>query len=150
MKGIKGRILCAVTGAGAAAEDDNDSGTALCSRLSSVFCEFGYEVIAARSAGEALELALSENFVLYVIDPAVDDGAGPALCSNLRIYDPLVPVILYSEAVGEAEQEARIGTGALALVIKPNFDHLLLAILHALPREPRPECADGETALPPF
>jgi len=119
---VKGRILCA---------DHDDT----CSRLSSVFNEFGYEVVTVRSADEARGLALTETFVLYVVDTAFHNGSGLALCSDLRFVDRLTPVILYSSSTGEEEQQAGIAAGARAYVLKPNFDHLILAVLHALPRE---------------
>ena len=119
----KGRILCA---------DDDDG---VCSKLSSVFGEFGYEVVPVQSADEALGLALGGTFVLYVVDANFHYGSGLTLCSNLRFFDSPTRIIIYSGAASEEEQQAGIAAGALAYVLKPNFDHLILAVLHTLPRE---------------
>lgn len=135
----KGSILCAVEDEPADAVVGG-GGDGTCARLSSVFREFGYEVVPGGSAAEVLALARDRQFVLYILDTAFDENSGLALCSRLKILAPPTPVILYSRSRGgggddEEAPQSGIDAGALAYVLKPNFDHLLLAVLHALPRE---------------
>ena len=48
------------------------------------------ELDSASTVGEALTLAGSERFDLYLLDNALPDGSGLSLCRTLRAVDPAV------------------------------------------------------------
>jgi len=87
-----------------------------------------YDVTTAASAREALELAQSQGFDLFVLDRRLPDGMGADLCRELKQFRPEVPVILYSGDVYEIHRQEGITAGADAYVPKPHFDKLIQAV----------------------
>lgn len=111
----KCRILCA--------EDDADTGFMLAHLLG-----LDYEVTMAGSVSEALRLARSNRFDLYVLDNRFADGSGVELCRHLRVLDAETPVIFYSGAAYERDKAEGLRAGAQTYVTKPGIDELLSTI----------------------
>ena len=110
------RILCV--------EDHDDT----CFLLSALLGGSGYEVKHVGSVGEALSVARSEHFDLFVLDSRYPDGSGVELCKQLRQVRPQAPVVFYSGAALAEDRAQALGAGAEAYVVKPEIDGLLTAV----------------------
>ena len=97
-----------------------------------------YEVHAAHSVEEALELATLHEFDLYVLDKRLPDGTGTNLCKTLNELRPGVPCIFYSGDAYEMHRQEAMAAGAVAYVPKPDVEGLIEAV-HKLLSER--ECA---------
>jgi two-component system, OmpR family, response regulator len=97
-----------------------------------------YGVQTAQTVAEALELAKSGSFDLYVLDKRLPDGSGMDLCVKLNALTPGVPCIFYSGDAYEIHRQEAIVAGATAYVPKPDVEALIDTI-HKLLSER--ECA---------
>ncbi|HEX8922056.1 MAG TPA: response regulator [Pyrinomonadaceae bacterium] len=113
MQPTKRRLLCA--------EDDEDT----CFMLTHLLQQENYEVKTAKTVSEALELARSESFNLYILDEWFPKGAGLGLCRKIREFDPHTPIIFYSGAAFQSDKEEALYAGAQAFVAKPYVDKLV-------------------------
>ena len=84
-----------------------------------------YEVTIAATMEQALTLAESEEFDLYVLDKRLPDGTGVDLCRRLNQITPDVAVIFYSGDVYELHRQEALMAGARAYVEKPAIDKLI-------------------------
>jgi|SRR3954468_8159584 len=84
-----------------------------------------YELTAAQTANEGLELARAESFDLYVLDKRLPDGSGIELCRKLNELTPGVPCIFYSGDAYETHRAEAAAAGADAYVSKPDVDALI-------------------------
>ena len=113
MQPTKRRILCA--------EDDEDT----CFMLTHLLEQENYEVKTARTVSDALQLARSESFNLYILDEWFPKDAGLTLCRKIREFDPHTPIIFYSGAAFDSDKEEALYAGAQAFVAKPYIDTLI-------------------------
>jgi CheY-like chemotaxis protein len=97
-----------------------------------------YEVQGAHTIGQALELARSGQFDLYVLDKRLPDGSGVELCRQLNVLTPGVPCIFYSGDAYEIHRLEAVAAGAHAYISKPDVDALIETV-HKLLSER--ECA---------
>ncbi len=97
-----------------------------------------YEVTIAETMEQALRLAKSEEFDLYVLDRRLPDGSGIDLCRRLNALSPDVAVIFYSGDAYELHRQEGISAGATAYIPKPHIDKLVETV-HTLLSEK--ECA---------
>ena len=58
--------------------------------------EEDYDVVFAATVQEALQLATTQKFDLYVLDKHLPDGSGLELCTKLNEVTPGVPCIFYT------------------------------------------------------
>src|SRR6266550_320618 len=100
MSEIKCRILCV---------DDHEDTPEM---LKLLLSQSDYEVHPAHSMQEAMELARTHEFDLYVLDKHLPDGTGLDLCAQLSKLTPGVPCIFYTgdAYVPKPEVEALIET----------------------------------------
>ena len=103
----KGRILCT--------EDDADT----CELITLVLRTGGYEVITTQSSANALDLAQSQQFDLYLVDTRLPGMSGPQLTQKLREFDSTTPVLFYSGAAYEADKDKAREAGAQGYLVKP-------------------------------
>jgi DNA-binding response OmpR family regulator len=104
---MRHRVLCI--------DDDEDT----CQMLSVLLELANYQVTTAGNLAQGLELAKTPQFDMYLLDLKLPDGTGLQLCQQIRSFDSLTPIILYSgEASLDSRQEA-IAAGAQAYLIKP-------------------------------
>ena len=97
-----------------------------------------YEVTSAATIEEALQLATSQEFDLYVLDRHLPDGSGLELCAKLNEVTPRVPCIFYSGDAYDVHRSEAMAAGADAYVAKPDFEALLESINTILSKR---ECA---------
>jgi CheY-like chemotaxis protein len=94
--------------------------------ISYLLCGWGYEVVAAASVEEGLQLARGGGFDLYLLDSRFADGSGTELCEGIREFDKETPIVFYT---GDHPSHLKkvLDCDAQGFVLKPGFD--------ALPRE---------------
>ena len=86
------------------------------------------EVVTARSMEEALKLARSESFDLYVLDKRLPDGSGIELCRKLTSITPNVPCMFYTGDAYEVHRRQALEAGADDYVAKPDIDRLIESV----------------------
>ena len=106
--------------------------------LKLLLSESDYEVHAAHSVGEAMQLAKLHDFDLYVLDKRLPDGTGLELCESLNQLTPGVPCIFYTGDAYEIHRLEALAAGADAYVAKPEVE-VLIETVHKLLSER--ECA---------
>ena len=102
--------------------DDHDDSAEM---LKLVLAESDYEVLSARTVDEALKMASSFEFDLYVVDKRLPDGSGLELLKRLNTLTPGVPSIVYTGDVYEIHREQALAAGADAYVCKPDIEKLI-------------------------
>jgi two-component system response regulator VanR len=107
MKSLKGRILCT--------EDDGDTRDL----ITFVLSDHGFEVIGTQSADQALDLAKTQHFDLYLVDNWMPGLSGIELCIKLREFDVKTPILFYSGAAYETDKENARLSGAQGYLVKP-------------------------------
>jgi DNA-binding response OmpR family regulator len=84
-----------------------------------VLSRHNYNVVAAKNCDDALQLARTRAFALYLIDNWMIGGSGIELCRKLRQTDPVTPILFYSAAAYEYDKEEAFAAGADGYIIKP-------------------------------
>jgi two-component system response regulator ResD len=97
-----------------------------------------YEVVTATTMQEAIRLATSQEFDLYVFDKHLPDGSGLELCTKLTEITPGVPCLIYSGDAYEIHRAEAIAAGADEYVVKPDIDGLIESVRKLLAER---ECA---------
>ena len=120
MAQVKCRILCI---------DDHEDTSEM---LKLLLSQEDYEVMTAVSMQEALQLAKSHEFDLYVLDKHLPDGSGLELCSKLNEVTPGISCILYSGDAYDIHRVEALAAGADAYVAKPDIDGLIESVRNLL------------------
>lgn len=115
--------------------DDHDDSSEM---FKLVLAEWEYEVHTARTVDEALQLARTHEFDLYVLDKRLPDGSGTDLCRVLNQLTPGVPCIFYTGDAYETHRQEAMAAGAEAYITKPDVEALIDAVNRFLSRR---ECA---------
>jgi CheY-like chemotaxis protein len=115
--------------------DDHDDSAEM---LKLLLAPMEYEVVAAGTLDEALELARTQQFDLYVLDKRLPDGSGIELCKLLTKMSPRVPCIFYTGDAYEVHRREAEEAGADAVVPKPDVEALLETVQKFLSES---ECA---------
>lgn len=111
------------------AEDDADTRELVTVIFESQNCK----VIAAETYDEALHLARTERFDLYLIDNWMPGISGVRLCEQLREFDQHTPVLFYSGAAREADRQSALLSGAQGYLVKPvDGDELVAAVFRLI------------------
>ena len=76
-----------------------------------------YKVISAHSKAEALRLASSEHFDLFLLDYNLPDGMGIEVCLLIRTFDKKTP-ILFSTAFDLLTEVQAEAVGAQGIIRK--------------------------------
>ena len=126
MANAKCRILCI--------DDHQDSAD----MLKILLLQEDYEVVIATTMREALLLATTEVFDLYVLDRRLPDGTGIELCIQLNQATPGVPCIFYTGDAYELHRQQAMEAGADDYVSKPHIEALIEAVRKLLSES---ECA---------
>jgi DNA-binding response OmpR family regulator len=77
------------------------------------------KVTLADSDVQALFLAQTNRFDLYMIDNWMPAGSGIDLCKKLRELDPTTPILFYSGAAYDSDKQEAFASGAQAYLTKP-------------------------------
>jgi len=124
MQKIKGRILYV--------DDDKDTRDMMTALLGLE----GYEVVAAQTVAEGLDLATSEDFDLVLLDWVFPDGTGIELCQQLRENGTPAPILFYSGMSYSYEIEKALSAGAQGFLIKPvDVQELLVNVARLIPSD---------------
>jgi CheY-like chemotaxis protein len=91
-----------------------------------------YEVHIARTVKEAMQLAKTHEFDLYVLDKRLPDGSGMELCRLLNQFSPGVPCIFYTGDAYEIHRQEAMAAGADAYIPKPDVEALIDAVYKLL------------------
>jgi DNA-binding response OmpR family regulator len=126
MPQVKCRILCI---------DDHEDTSEM---LKLLLSQEDYEVMTAVSMQEALQLAMSHEFDLYVLDKHLPDGSGLELCSKLNEATPGISCIFYSGDAYDIHRVEALAAGADDYVAKPDIDGLIESVRNLLADK---ECA---------
>lgn len=76
-----------------------------------------YEVISVNSVADALRLATSELFTLYLLDYHLPDGNGVKLTELVRTFDKETPILFVTSTSSLTEKQL-LASGAQGLVGK--------------------------------
>jgi len=104
-------------------EDDEDTREL----VAYVLANSRYTVVAAANGDEALKLARTNKFDLYVIDNWMSGVSGIDLCRKLREFDSRTPILFYSGAAFERDKLDAFATGAQGYLVKPAGPDELIA-----------------------
>lgn len=96
-------------------DDDEDSQVMLALLLK----QAGYVVTTASSITDGLRLAGLESFDIYILDSMFADGRGIDLCTQIRAFDKVAPIIFYSGLAYPSDITAGLGAGAQRYLTKP-------------------------------
>ncbi len=88
-----------------------------------------YEVVAAANYDDALRLARTNHFDLYLIDNWISGGSGIDLCKKFREFDTWTPILFYSGAAFERDKQQAFAAGAQGYLVKPaGPDELMIEV----------------------
>ena len=104
-------------------EDDDDTREL----VTYVLAGINYRVIGAANGDDALMLARTNDFDLYVIANWMSGGSGIDLCKKLREFDTRTPILFYSGAAFESDKQQAFAAGAQGYLIKPAGPEDLIA-----------------------
>jgi DNA-binding response OmpR family regulator len=97
------------------AEDDQDTRDMICLALE----DEGFEVACPNDAQDFLKRAKEEKWDCYMLDTWMPDMSGVELCKRIREFDSGTPLIFYSAAAYQRDQDQAIECGAQAYLVKP-------------------------------
>ena len=117
--------------------DDHDDTAEM---LKLLLGEEDYQVTTTSTMGEALSLAATREFDLYVLDKRLPDGSGVELCAKLNQITPAVPCIFYTGDAYAIHRVEAMAAGADAYVAKPDVEGLIENINRLLAKA---ECASA-------
>lgn len=115
MLSTKGRVLCT--------EDNVDTRDLIDLTLS----DYGFEVVSSLSSIQAIDLAKTQTFDLYLVDNWMPGLSGTELIRKLREFDNETPILFYSAAAFESDKEAARLSGAQGYLVKPATGEELIA-----------------------
>jgi DNA-binding response OmpR family regulator len=116
MPPVKCRVLCI---------DDHEDTSEM---LKLLLAQEDYEVVTAVTMQEAMQLAKTQEFDLYVLDRHLPDGSGLELCAKLGEDTPGVPCIFYSGDAYDIHRSEALAAGADDYVAKPDIDGLIESV----------------------
>jgi DNA-binding response OmpR family regulator len=108
--------------------------------LKLLLAEEDYEVTITSTLKQALGLATTQQFDLYVLDKHLPDGSGIDLCSKLHETTPGVPCIFYSGDAYDIHRVEAMAAGAEAYVAKPDVEGLIDTVNRLMAKQ---ECASA-------
>ena len=121
MQTPKGRILCT--------EDDVDTREL----IDLILTQYGFEVVCTQNPDQAITLAKTQVFDLYLVDNWMPRLSGTELTKKLREFDIKTPVLFYSGAAYEADKKGARLSGAQGYLVKPaEADHLLAEVVRLI------------------
>lgn len=104
-------------------EDHADTRELVCFLLGGHNCD----VVAVEHPDEALALARSQTFDLYMIDNWLPEYSGVVLCKKLRQFDSITPILFCSGAAYEVDRDVALSSGAQGYLVKPVDNSELIA-----------------------
>jgi DNA-binding response OmpR family regulator len=117
------RILCT--------EDDGDTRELITVLLNRNNCE----VVTTETPAQAIQLAQSTRFDLYLVDNWMPRMSGNELCEALRLFDSQTPILFYSGAAYPKDIAEAYASGAQGYLVKPADNDELVAEVFRLVSE---------------
>jgi CheY-like chemotaxis protein len=115
-------------------DDDPDSCEMMKLLLSTSFPALNVEALT--SGSDAIKLAQSDPFDIYILDAIVPGISGFEVCKEIRLRDGNVPVYFYTGLAGQEFRQQAKEVGCTGFLIKPNdMDELLKTVEHAIKKE---------------
>ena len=116
----------------------------MCFLMKIIFDHHGFEAVTVHTGREALQLARTENFDLFLIDTLLPDMSGVDLCLKIRAYDGHTPVVFFSGMDTKSDRQAALSAGAQGYIVKPAepgavIEAVRAAIANAQERQPQEE-----------
>ena len=108
--------------------------------VSFILRENGFEVVTVANPDEAIHLAQTERFSLYILDNWMEGMSGIELCTRLREFDSKTPVLFFSGAGRDRDKQNAIDCGAQGYLVKPANPEALMVEIRKLIRD------EGQTA----
>jgi len=112
-------------------EDDPDT----LDLLEIILAHANCEVVTTGSSSQALALARTRAFDLYLLDSWMAEMGGVELCQKLREQDSKTPILFYSGAAHEKDKQEAFAAGAQGYLVKPcDPDELVAEVLRLTSR----------------
>lgn len=108
-------------------DDDLETRTVMSLLLSSTFPEL--DIIVAPNGQDAISLASSGTFDMFILDTILPDMSGIQLCKELRTYHADLPIIFYSAMARPEDMDRALEAGGSEYLIKPNDMEKLLELV---------------------
>jgi len=105
------------------------------------------KVIAAADCEDALRLARTSHFDLYLIDNWMSGGSGIELCRKLREFDTCTPILFYSGAAFETDKQQAFAAGAQGYLVKPAGPDELIAEVNRIVSASRSQSGGAASAM---
>jgi DNA-binding response OmpR family regulator len=107
----------------------------------------GYEVLQAADGIEALRIYEHERPDLILLDIMIPGRSGYEVCREIRMTDPLVPILMLTAKGQEVDKVVGLGQGADDYIVKPfGIGELLARVKAALRRS----CASSQKPCGPI
>lgn len=103
-----------------------------CALIGALLGESGFEAKNATTLTEALQLARSERFDLYLLERRLPDGSGIELCRQIREFDPHSPVLFFSAIARKRDRQRAVSAGAQGYLHKPEGIYSLAKVVTRL------------------
>ena len=98
-----------------------------------ILTENNCNVMLTESNDQALHLAQTNHFDLYIIANWALGGSGITLCKQLRALDTTTPILFYSAAAYDSDRQEAFASGAQAYLVKPvDNDKLVEAVFRLI------------------
>ena len=91
--------------------------------------QYDYRVTTAHTPEEAVRLAQSQQFDLYILDNWPPEGAEYELCRQIRAFDTHTPLLFYSAADQESGWQKAFAAGAQGHLRKPAYPKRLIQMI---------------------
>jgi len=105
------------------------------------------KVIAAADWEDALRLARTIHFDLYLIDNWMSGSSGIELCRKLREFDSCTPILFYSGAAFESDKQQAFAAGAQGYLVKPAGPDELIAEVNRIVSASRSQSGFAASAM---
>jgi DNA-binding response OmpR family regulator len=109
--------------------EDNEDAREL---VSFIFGLSDIDVILAKTAKEAWQLALKDRFDIYLLDGMLSDGPSLNLCRDLHKFAPNTPILFYSALAYPVDVQNGMDAGANGYLVKPYFGDLSEMVLNTV------------------
>jgi DNA-binding response OmpR family regulator len=109
MLSLEFRILCV--------DDDDDTADLIKMMLQSANPD--YKIKTVKTTDEALRLAATKEFDLYVLDYRFPDMTGIEVCQKIRQANPHTPIMFFTGEAHERERQEALDACADAYLVKP-------------------------------
>jgi DNA-binding response OmpR family regulator len=80
----------------------------------------GFTVTSVSNSSDALKAIALMRYDIYLIDNWLSGDSGTKLCREIRLADPVTPIIMYSGLAYRSDMEQGLDAGVDAYLTKPN------------------------------